>query len=1506
MNKLNNDDLILLVDSEVDTTGLVGHHINSYNVFINKGIKQIITQLFRIDFTMANERDKTEEDRLIETIEFTGVFTDARVGRPTTDHFDTGEAIDLMPNHARKNRLNYSGPLYLDIEITAKAYRKDGGEPFINTDTIKNFKVSDIPIMVGSERCHTNNMTSAMRSIIEEDPNDHGGYFIIKGGEWAVSSSEARIFNKPNVFRNIGHEKEISRLEFISKPGDAFENSSQLIIRYVKSGALYISITTDYLNMDIPFYVIFRLMGMNSDKEICDNIIYVENTENDVVANHMFDILHYAMTMKDPNFGDIHKVLDRDTLLDIFIKQSSIQQNITTGNDEERGRLYLTQNIMKILDRWLLPHIGSSIESRHNKLRFLGHLIHKLLLVEYQIVESTDRDSLSNKRVFATGMGMSKAFKQSFNLSVVIPVISKMQKNFKTMPFTQVPLANNFKQAIDSTSLERSLIQVIITGDKEVKVGSHTTKNRLASERIHRKNQLNFLTTMRTVRTTTSTVSTKQDRRAEEMRRAHPSYLGFIDTIQSAVTGTQVGMVKQMTMIASISEASSSETLKEVLLQDPTLIPLKNVFPYDIYNLTKILVNGDWIGCTKNAPLFWYRYRDARRGIIWHSWQDKVKKENPSIDPLTSIYWDTDSDEINFWVDAGRMLRPVIVIRNNGELDPYGREKHSGQWKQWHEITRNQITKILKNEMTIKDLHREGLVDYITPDEMENVLIATDLEKLQEHENDPTMPFTYLDLAAGLVGIATLTCPYAEFNQTPKIVFQTNQGKQTNGIYALNWAHRYDKHGILQYYNEQPVIRTLANKYVYPIGQNAIVAIQCYGGYNMEDSLNYNKASAERGFVKCIHYGFIATELEKDEQFGNPSEANTADIKQHANYEKIVNGFPKPGTQLEHQDVVIGKSIELQHPKQNMMYKDSSIMYTEKEPATVESIVRARNNEDVEFACVKYSNPRELNIGSKFCLPGSTLVLTKTGWIEIKKIVDEKLNVEVAYYDNGIMRYTDEFKTVKYNCKNTVLYHREDDDHDIQCTLEHRFPTVNNESGEIEFYHALDIVGKNITGITTWTITNHDLEHVNCNGIIMNVNSWIHLITTFITGCVQWTSSFVSIEIEKDDIRINNPHVLYTKQEDKYIVKFYGPLCKYFKSMSRAFNGCTKLPEELWELSDSQLRLFSILFMRKLNAKKFSRINSDKLIEIQRLLLQVGIRIVVQNGYIIKRSKFQVREKITRTNDPVYCLRVLSGIFMIKRKENTIPMWTGNSSRHGQKGMTGLGFRQSDMMYTNEGLIPDLVLNPHAIPTRMTIGQLIEGNAAHLAVLRGMIGDATIYRNIDLDKLGDELEKRGMNRYSNQRMFNGTTGEWIDVMIFCTPVYYQRLQKFAVEEIYSITTGPTSIITRQPLEGKANKGGLRIGEMEKDVIISHGASHFIMEKFRYDSDGFYIYVCRNCGNRPVVNQKNNILRCNTCEDMGLEPQVFKVYSTWSSRLFFDELESMNVAVKLNLEPFAYE
>ena len=146
-----------------------------------------------------------------------------------------------------------------------------------------------------------------------------------------------------------------------------------------------------------------------------------------------------------------------------------------------------------------------------------------------------------------------------------------------------------------------------------------------------------------------------------------------------------------------------------------------------------------------------------------------------------------------------------------------------------------------------------------------------------------------------------------------------------------------------------------------------------------------------------------------------------------------------------------------------------------------------------------------------------------------------------------------------------------------------------------------------------------------------------------------------------------------------------------------------------------------------------------------------------------------------------------------------------------QKGVVGISYRDSDMPYTEDGIKPDVIFNPHSLPSRMTMGVLFEGMASKANAINGTITDGTIFKKINIDDLADDLAKVGYNRNGTERLYNGITGNYIDVEIFIGPIYYQRLQKFTIDTVYSHKTCPTDAITHQPLDGKSAKGGLRLG-----------------------------------------------------------------------------------------------
>lgn len=225
---------------------------------------------------------------------------------------------------------------------------------------------------------------------------------------------------------------------------------------------------------------------------------------------------------------------------------------------------------------------------------------------------------------------------------------------------------------------------------------------------------------------------------------------------------------------------------------------------------------------------------------------------------------------------------------------------------------------------------------------------------------------------------------------------------------------------------------------------------------------------------------------------------------------------------------------------------------------------------------------------------------------------------------------------------------------------------------------------------------------------------------------------------------------------------------------------------------------------------------------------------------------------------------------------------------------------QSEMPFTEDGLVPDLIINPHGTPKRMVVGQLLEGLLGELAIRRGARVDATAFRRLDAEALVAELARLGVPDAAHRRLYSGRTGEWMDALVFMVPNGYQRLQKFVMDDSYSVAEGPTNALTRQPLTGKARRGGLRVGEMEKDAILAHGSMRALQNKFFDHSDGRTLPVCRTCGKRDAVwNRAAELYGCWRCRDRG---DVAAVPSAWSTSLFLNEIAAMGVQAELELEP----
>jgi DNA-directed RNA polymerase subunit B' len=253
-------------------------------------------------------------------------------------------------------------------------------------------------------------------------------------------------------------------------------------------------------------------------------------------------------------------------------------------------------------------------------------------------------------------------------------------------------------------------------------------------------------------------------------------------------------------------------------------------------------------------------------------------------------------------------------------------------------------------------------------------------------------------------------------------------------------------------------------------------------------------------------------------------------------------------------------------------------------------------------------------------------------------------------------------------------------------------------------------------------------------------------------------------------------------------------------------------------------------------------------------------------------------------------------LFKVRIRDERIPeLGDKFATRHGQKGVTALLVPQEDMPFTSSGVIPDIVFNPHGIPSRMTVSQLLEILAGKYAAHSGNIVDGTTFSGTHEDEIRRGLLKLGFRDDGKETLYDGKTGKPYQVMIFTGITYYMKLDHMVADKIHARSRGPVTLLTRQPTEGRSKRGGLRLGEMEQQCLVGHGAALTLKERF--SSDETAIPICTNCGLIAVFDKTKNKTHCIVCKDS----KVLWVNTSYAFKLTLDELKSFCVYPRISVE-----
>jgi DNA-directed RNA polymerase II subunit RPB2 len=864
-------------------------------------------------------------------------FENVTIRKPTIFE-NNGSIQPMMPNDARLRNLTYAAPLYVDVRVkTTYIDNTQNGIKQTKTRVFPNVHLGKIPVMVGSKYCLLQDQRYLHPSVLGECSEDPGGYFIIQGGERVIISQERMSENRPFVFRNnrnSAKEWEVVEVKAIGPTNEQVPKSNTVKIVYhpKNPSIMLLRAGIPRVKQEIPLFILFRALGVEKDIDILQLIL---GPEPDSTYNAIFD---ESMT---------------ESL--IARTQAEAVQWITQHMNSWSIKNQRPVVVQDILNEELFPHVGGP-EANYAKACLLAHMTRKMLQVAYGRITNDDRDGYSNKRVDLPGFLLANLFRTYFSTKMVKDIKASLGKEIHSGPwkasgnFEDIVNVSNIYKIIKSTIIDVGLRSSLATGNfGSAKLGGPT---KIGVSQVL--NRLNFASSISHLRRTSTPI--EKTGKLIPPRKLHNSQWGYICPAETP-EGHSVGVVKNMATTAIVSIASNPTIVRDFIKGIGSLARLEDTTAKEKHDGTRVFINGVWMGVVpsgKTAETVDSLRKAKRAGIIHIH---------------TSIIWKMNMRELWISTEPGRLIRPLlygpavreILADSSGEL-----KKQLEAITSWDQV------------LLWETPSKKNLIEYIDPGETEGCYISmTHEDALAKRDT------THVEIHPSVIlGTIASTIPFPDHNQSPRNAYQSAMGKQAMGVYALNFRERFDAMSHILCYPNVPLVSPYMSKFYRSdsmlSGQNVIVAIATYTGYNQEDSVVINRASLDRGLFRSIFYRTYKDEEKKnqssgeEERFCKPDPALTKQLR-HSNYSKLgADGFVPENTYVDSDDILIGKCVPLRVPTGMVLptgakqYRDVSRTMRNNETGWVDKIFKNRNGEGYSFVKIRMRQDRIPEIGDKF------------------------------------------------------------------------------------------------------------------------------------------------------------------------------------------------------------------------------------------------------------------------------------------------------------------------------------------------------------------------------------------------------------------------------------------------------------------------------------------------------------------------------------------------------------